>query len=121
MVIQVILDENEWTVRINAREKINTSGTQCFPTYISFSSPQFWSRGLYFGLSSTGGGGEGGRLRRKLALILEVRPNKLLFDFFPDRVRLVAIVLTLPEIFACQDLMRKTVLSSVVVAYVPVS
>ena len=68
------------------------------------------------------GGGEGGRLRRKLALILGVRPNKLLFDFFPDRVRLVAIVLTLPEIFACQDLMRKTVLSSVVVAlYVPVS
>ena len=90
-------------------------------------SPQFWSRGLYFGLSSTRGGGEGvgggegGRLRRKLALILGVRPNKLLFDFFPDRVRLVAIVLTLPEIFACQDLMRKTVLSSVVVAYVPVS
>ena len=68
------------------------------------------------------GGGGGGRLRRKLALILGVRPNKLLFDFFPDRVRLVAIVLTLPEIFACQDLMRKTVLSSVVVAlYVPVS
>ena len=66
-------------------------------------------------------GGEGGRLRRKLALILGVRPNKLLFDFFPDRVRLMAIVLTLPEIFACQDLMRKTVLSSVVVAYVPVS
>ena len=66
-------------------------------------------------------GGGGGRLRRKLALILGVRPNKLLFDFFPDRVRLVAIVLTLPEIFACQDLMRKTVLSSVVVAYVPVS
>lgn len=63
-------------------------------------SPQFWSRGLYFGLSSTGGGEEGGRLRRKLALILGVRPNKLLFDFFPDRVRLVAIVLTLPEIFA---------------------
>ena len=63
----------------------------------------------------------GGRLRRKLALILGVRPNKLLFDFFPDRVRLVVIVLTLPEIFACQDLMRKTVLSSVVVAYVPVS
>lgn len=63
----------------------------------------------------------GGRLRRKFALILGVRPNKLLFDFFPDRVRLVAIVLTLPEIFACQDLMRKTVLSSVVVAYVPVS
>lgn len=62
-----------------------------------------------------------GRLRRKFALILGVRPNKLLFDFFPDRVRLVAIVLTLPEIFACQDLMRKTVLSSVVVAYVPVS
>ena len=68
-----------------------------------------------------GGWGEGGRLRRKLALILGVRPNKLLFDFFPDRVRLVAIVLTLPEIFACQDLMRRTVLSSVVVAYVPVS
>ena len=60
----------------------------------------------------------GGRLRGKVALILGVRPNKLLFDFFPDRVRLV---LTLPEIFACQDLMRKTVLSSVVVAYVPVS
>lgn len=63
----------------------------------------------------------GGRLRRKFALILGVRPNKLLFDFLPDRVRLVAIVLTLPEIFACQDLMRKTVLSAVVVAYVPVS
>ena len=61
-------------------------------------------------------------LRRKFALILGVRPNKLLFDFFPDRVRLVAIVLTLPEIFACQDLMRKAVLSSVVVAlYVPES
>ena len=68
-----------------------------------------------------GGGGGGGRLRRNLALILGVRPNKLLFDFFPDRVCLVAIVLTLAEIFACQDLMRKTVLSSVVVAYVPVS
>ena len=66
-------------------------------------------------------GGGGGRLRRKFALILGVKPNKLLFDFFPDRVRLVAIVLTLPEIFACQDLMRKTVLSAVVVAYVPVS
>ena len=65
--------------------------------------------------------GGGGWLRRKFALILGVRPTKLLFDFFPDRARLVAIVLTLPEIFACQDLMRKTVLSSVVVAYVPVS
>ena len=82
--------------------------------YISaYHLPEVGGRGV--------GGGEGGRLRRKLALILGVRPNKLLFDFFPDRVRLVAIVLTLPEIFACQDLMRKTVLSSVVVAYVPVS
>lgn len=66
-------------------------------------------------------GGRGVGYVVSLALILGVRPNKLLFDFFPDRVRLVAIVLTLPEIFACQDLMRKTVLSSVVVAYVPVS